>query len=169
MAFSELPKIERISQLLDYDPESGMFRWKIFRRWSAKSGDIAGTLSKKGYIIISIDGEDYLAHRLAWKLMTKNDPVHQIDHIDRDKTNNSFSNLREVTNQLNQYNVSEQKNNTSGKKGVYFNKKQQKWIARIGYNYKKINLGSYEKFEDASAAYDQMAIKINGLKHDIVA
>jgi len=149
----KLPDIERLSQLLDYDPETGIFRWKQFRRWSAQKGDIAGYVTKKGYRKISIDCVDYGAHRLAWKIVYNEDPSDQIDHIDRDKQNNKISNLRLATNQQNCMNVAAKKNNTSGIKGVYFNKKQQKWIARIGFNYKKINLGSFEKIEDAALAY----------------
>jgi hypothetical protein len=149
----KLPSIERLNQLLNYDPETGIFRWKIFRRWSAKVGDIAGFISSKGYRKISVDGVDFSAHRLAWKMFYNEEPNFQIDHIDRNKDNNKINNLRLVTNQENQRNVDLQKNNKSGFKGVYFNKKQQKWIARIGFNYKKINLGTFETPTDAYNAF----------------
>jgi len=154
-----LPDIERLRQLLDYDPVMGYFTWKEFRRWSAKKGDIAGTITSKGYINISIDGVDYKAHRLAWKISYNEDPINQVDHIDRNKTNNKLSNLRIVNNQQNQINTNIQRNNSSGVKGVYFNKKQNKWIARIGFNYKKVNLGSFETIEEAKVTYENAVKK----------
>jgi len=153
MSILKLPEIDRLRQLLDYDPETGIFRWKQFRRWSAKEGDFAGYINKRGYHKISVDGVDYSAHRIAWKIFYNEEPSDIIDHVDRNKQNNKIENLRLATNQQNCMNVEVKKNNTSGVKGVYFNKKQQKWVARIGFNYNKINLGSFEKIEDAARAY----------------
>jgi hypothetical protein len=149
----KLPDIERLRQLLDYDPETGVFRWKQFRRGVAKQGSIAGYTTKKGYRKISVDGIDYTEHRLAWKIFYNFDPTDQIDHIDRNRQNNKISNLRLATNQQNCMNTGIKKNNTSGVTGVYFYKKQQKWVARIGFNYKKINLGSFDTIEEATLAY----------------
>jgi len=149
-----LPDTERLRQLLDYNSETGIFVWKKARRNKAQKGIIAGWLSQKGYWKITVDGIDYPAHRLAWKFFYGHEPENQIDHIDKNKQNNKISNLRIATNQQNCMNIPIKKNNSSGFTGVYFNKKQQKWIARIGLNGTKINLGSFETIENAALAYE---------------
>ena len=162
MASLKLPSQDRIRQLLDYDPDTGFFTWKIFRRWSAPVGGKAGHLNSKGYMKITIDSIEYQAHRIAWKYMTGEDPIYQIDHIDGVKLNNRFSNLRQATNEENQKNIGKQKNNTSGQKGVTYTKKKKKWMARIGVKYKRIFIGEFEKFEDAVSAYKVAAKKYHG-------
>ena len=97
----------RLKELLNYDPISGIFTWKT-SRGGRKPGSIAGTKCiHKGYITIQIDGTLYRAHRLAFLYMIGRLPEDQVDHIDRCKDNNAWSNLRECTqaeNQLNKYN-----------------------------------------------------------------
>ncbi len=82
----------------------------------------------------------------------------QADHKNGNKLDNTRSNLREATNQMNQANVSRQKNNSTGFKGVSFKKSLQKWVARIGVNRTRIHLGYFSTPEEASEAYTKAAI-----------
>lgn len=75
-----------------------------------------------------------------------------IDHINRNKLDNRKSNLRIVTNSQNMLNTGIYSNNTSGYKGVTYNKKDRRWIAQVKVNYKNIVLGRFENKEDAAKA-----------------
>ena len=83
----------------------------------------------------------------------------QVDHIDGNGLNNCRSNLRAATKQENGCNRNKQKNNTSGRKGVGWNKQHQKWQAQIQVNGKQIHLGYFDDIEDAVRAYNQAAKK----------
>ena len=90
---------DRLSSLLEYNAESGAFRWlkKPHKRNHNIVGDIAGYNQKGGYIIIQIDKQRYFAHRVAWFYVYGVWPTDEIDHINGDKLNNSIENLREAT------------------------------------------------------------------------
>lgn len=97
----------RLKELLNYDPITGIFTWKI-SRGGRNPGSIAGSRDTlRDYITIQIDGTLYRAHRLAFLYMLGRLPEDQVDHIDRCRYNNAWNNLRECTqaeNQLNKYN-----------------------------------------------------------------
>jgi hypothetical protein len=99
------------------------------------------TKSHDGYWYGRIFYQQVLAHRVAWKIMTGVDPT-EIDHIDGNRGNNKWSNLRDGTRSDNLRNVSLKRNNKSGSMGVSFSKRQQKWIASIW-------LGSFDSKEEA--------------------
>lgn len=97
---------ERARELLDYDKGSGLLRWKA-RRGSSKdrSGKVAGCVSKGNhYHLVRVENRMYGAHRLAWLIVTGSWPTFEIDHINRDKTDNRWCNLRDVTHQENMLN-----------------------------------------------------------------
>lgn len=85
-----------------------------------------------------------------------------IDHKDGDGLNNRRSNLRHVTRNQNSFNQKTPKNNTSGYKGVSFNKKRGKWVSSIGVSWKKRQLGYYATAEDANAAYCKASAEFHG-------
>src|SRR6266852_3300978 len=66
-------------RILDNDPLTGKFRWKLGRKGVA-AGTSAGTIDKDGYLVIMIDGKNYFAHRLAWFMNTGAWPVNDLDH-----------------------------------------------------------------------------------------
>ena len=140
----ELTQAE-LKEKLEYNPETGIFTWLINKK--------IGYLDKDGYLIITIKCKHYRAHRLAWLYMTGSWPVNQIDHIDRNRINNIFENLRDVTNTQNHWNEGYSKNNTSGYKGVYWYKPYKKWKAQISVNGKHIHLGYFDIPEEAAKAY----------------
>lgn len=159
-----LPPLEELEQLLNYDPETGVFRWRVSRGRTAKAGEIAGHPTVKGYLQIGLKGKEYYAHRLAWLFITKTDPcITQIDHINGNKLDNSAINLRLATNGENKKNTGLQKNNTSGFKGVWEDKRWNTgWRAVIGNNGKKINLGTFPTPELAHMAYCKAAAELHG-------
>lgn len=152
---------ERLKKLLHYDPLTGIFRWKersfkMFKTsrdcnaWNAKyAGKVAGCKRHDKRVIISIDGEIYLSHRLAWLYVHGYFPEQGIDHKDRNPSHNWISNLRPVTNQCNMRNVGNRKDSNSGVKGVSWHKKNNKWQVHIRINGKSKGIGTFTDFTEA--------------------
>jgi hypothetical protein len=140
---------------LDYNPETGVFKWKETSRRGFVGKEAGCFCQRDGYIRIRVDGKLELAHRLAWNITYPNAPVtssEQIDHINHVRTDNRIANLRKATNTENSRNASIGANNTSGALGVWFEKRRDKWVAEIKVDRKKKHLGQFDTFEDALAA-----------------
>lgn len=124
---------DTLTELLDYNPDTGIFTWKKFICSKAQAGQVAGSVDKKGYIIIRINGFAYRAHRLAWFYVHCKWPLDQLDHLNQVKTDNRMSNLRQCSAAGNNRNRSLPKNNKSGQIGVYEGRagkaKKMFWIA----------------------------------------
>lgn len=156
---------EYVRSILDYDPETGEFRWKyrsdVGKAWNTRySGKPAGFICKThGRLVIVVGDTHYQGHRVAWLHHTGEWPGNEIDHIDGDPTNNRISNLRECTSAQNKMNKVVQRNNKLGIKGVFFNKERNKYTAKIKASGKHIHLGHFANVEAAKAAYD-MAEKL---------
>ena len=161
MVKSEL-SVDYLREILDYNPESGVFRWKVSNNNRVKVGDVAGTLKRDGYRRIMINGKAYLERRLAWFYVHGKWPKDMIDHINGIKDDNYIENLREATNAENQWNRTKRDNNTSGFKGVCWNKAAQKWQAQIRINNKVKYLGLFDSPEEAYAAYCKAAKELFG-------
>lgn len=135
---------EGLKELFDYDPETGALLRRISvgkgNRW--RKGTIAGHISKQGYGRVRVEGRMYLIHRLVWLWHKGYLPENDIDHIDRDKTNNRIENLREVSKSCNLQNTGNPANNTSGVKGISWWKSKEKWRVRM-YIHKKDNFIKY--------------------------
>jgi hypothetical protein len=141
----------RLRQVLDYDPESGIFRWLVKSNSRVNAGDIAGHLKRTGYVHIGVDGTDYAAHRLAFLYMVGVLARVDVDHADGNKSNNRWSNLRLAGKSLNGANAKRRRDNTSGFKGVTWN--GYRWEASIQVSGRQIRLGTYTSPEEAHAAY----------------
>ena len=89
---------ERLKELYTFDQDTGHFRYLSKSRTRRRGvGAVAGSLSKQmGYVLVGVDGPQYLAHRLAWLYMTGAWPDAEVDHIDGDHTNNDSGNLQEL-------------------------------------------------------------------------
>lgn len=142
---------EKLKELLDYDPETGIFTWKISKSRAVK-GCKAGYIGRRGYIIITIDKIKYPAHRLAYIWMTGKNPESIMDHINGNTGDNKWSNLRLANPSENSCNAARQRNNKSGVTGVSWSKELGKWRADVTKNGNRHYLGLFDEFEDAVSA-----------------
>lgn len=142
----------RLKELLYYDPQTGVFTWRVDRSRLAKSGCVAGSINSCGYRNIWIDRKQYKASRLAWLYVHGAFPSGFIDHIDRVRANDRISNIRVASRSENGQNLTVKKNNKSGFVGVNWHKGTSKWTAQIMINGKKIYLGVFNTPEEAATA-----------------
>ncbi len=149
-----------LKSILDYNPETGIFVWKI-SRGKAKAGNVAGYLTKSKYLVIRIDNINYLAHRIAWLYSYGNLPK-ILDHINGNRNDNRLCNLRECTRSQNQYNHKNYSTNTSGVKGVSWNTKMQKWKVAIRTKFGRLHLGYYKSLDEAKDVIMKARIKYHG-------
>lgn len=171
---SKLPSIEYLRECFTYESESGLLTWNVrpihhfknhhgMNTFNSKfSGKPCDSLHNGGYTSVSISAKHYLAHRVIWKMITGEDPGALIDHIDGNKKNNSFSNLRLATKQQNAFNSRKSCNNKSGFKGVSFDSQRNKYYACINLSGKTKYLGRYDTPELAHIAYVEAAKNIHG-------
>ncbi len=145
---------ERLKEVLRYEPDTGNFIWLISPRFNVPIGTIAGSENSVGYINIRIDTKLYPAHRLAWLYMTGSFPNQDLDHIDRVRTNNKWSNLREATDSQNYLNTAKRHQNKSGFKGVSWKKRNRKWQVQLCGDY----LGLFSDIREAALAYNKEAL-----------
>ena len=157
---------EYVRSRLDYDPETGVFTWKLqpgLASWNARySGKVAGSSDRYGYLMIKLQGRRLLAHRLVWLHVYGEWPAELVDHVNRDKADNRLSNLRAASYAQNSANMTKRARNTSGLKGVSPVSGTAKWRARIKIERKSINLGTFSSKRDAHAAYVQAATRLYG-------
>ena len=152
---------DKIRDRLTYDSESGEFTWlkreektredKIYN--SKNAGNRAGYLHKaSGYYCVGIGGKNLRLHRVAWFLHYGAWPKHNIDHINRERSDNRIANLRDVCQKENQRNLSKANNNNSGVTGVCMRKNTGRWKAQIQVGGRSIHLGYFEDFNAAVEA-----------------
>lgn len=137
---------ERLREVLRYEPETGVFI-------RVDDGRIAGGKTGTGYRLISVFGKQYYAHRLAWLYIVGEFPSLCIDHINGDRMDNRFSNLRIAEHRQNCANARRSSANTSGLKGVSWSKAAGKWQANVKRDGVNIYLGLFKTREAAHAAY----------------
>lgn len=144
----------RIMEVLEYSPETGLFRWKVMYNSAQKRGWFSGS-NKDGYLIIRFNRKSYKTHRLAWLIVYGDFPSGEIDHEDQNKWNNRISNLKDVSHKENSKNCALSKANKSGFTGVAFHKITGKWQASIRVDGKIVYLGLFDNIEDAIACRKQ--------------
>lgn len=152
---------DRLKELLHYDPDTGVWRWRV-SRGRVIPGEKAGRTDANGYVGIRVERELYYAHRLAWVYMTGEWPLNQIDHINMDRADNRWCNLRAATVSQQRMNRRRQTNNRSGHKGVYWHKAAQKWVAEVNADGKKHYLGLFECPELAALVCSEHTAKYHG-------
>lgn len=151
------PTADQVRAAINYDPETGAFTWRdrpeLTNRWRARyPGTKAGTVVR-GYTIIRIEKKHFRAARLAWVYMYGEWPNGLVDHINMNRSDDRIANLRLATKAQNSANSPARSTNTSGFKGVTWNKRRSKWQAQICVDYKHVHLGLYDAKEQAAAAY----------------
>lgn len=148
---------ERVRELLDYDPETGLLRWRA-QRCNVAAGSVAGSPAPAGAVRIGIDGVIYLAHRLAWLYVNGEWPKMCIDHINGDPKDNRIANLRDVRIQVNSQNRRKPRRiNNTGLIGAAWDERRGHYIARIRDSERQRTryIGSFATAEEAHAAYVQ--------------
>jgi len=144
----------RLIDVLDYDRDSGLFTWRKATnpRMNLLVGSVAGCLRPDGYLSISIDGDSFLAHRLAWFWITGQWPAEEIDHKNGAKADNRLANLREANRSQNRQNTRRSFSET-GLVGVSWCKRDKRFRAVIKLNGRQKSLGYFTTAESAQVAY----------------
>lgn len=153
----------RMMQLLQYDPQTGVFTRRVDCS-NSKAGAVAGSLHPDGYLQIALDGKRYLCHRLAWLYVRGDWPLQMIDHINGCRSDNRIANLRDVSRSVNMQN---QKRAPSGKKsnaplGVFWNPRARRWRSKIVVAGVRMDLGYFADQRAAHSAY----IKAKRMLHE---
>lgn len=153
---------EYLKEIIDYDPETGVFTWKKPRP-RIQVGNRAGYPHHKGHWEMEIDGKAYRLHQLAW-LYIHGTPIPAIiDHRDGVKSRNAIANLRAADNGQNRANSKANKNSSLGVKGVTKNiRGKLPYRAQITVNGITKNLGTFATIPEAKLAYDEAAKKAFG-------
>lgn len=175
MADKILPTPEQLRELLRYDPETGKLYWKerpegmfsthrSFRTWNTRFGgeEAFTATSTQGYKVGSVFDSLLRAHRVAWAIFYGEWPSDQVDHLNSNRSDNRIINLRGADSYQNRRNSGKRWNNTSGYKGVMWNKQKRKWQAEIKAGSIRKHLGFFENPKDGYAAYCRAADKIHG-------
>jgi len=152
---------ELLKEFVNYNQETGIFR-HIKARKGVKLYSIAGTLCRTGYINISVNGKIYQSHRLAWLYVYGEWPEKHLDHINGNPSDNRIANLRLADISENARNKKLFKNNTSGVKGVTWDKYKFKWKAYVGFNRKLISLGYFDSIEEAKQIVQVERLRLHG-------
>lgn len=150
---------ERLREMVAYSPETGLFSCLMARKNRAV-GDIEDRIAGPGYVAFCLDGRQYYAHRLAWFYMHGEWPAGEVDHINRDKTDNRLANLRVATRSQNSANIGARSDNRSGFKGVFPNKRR--WSSQVIARGKTYHLGTFDTPEMAHEAYCHAARRLHG-------
>lgn len=145
--------VERLREVLSYDPDSGQFRWRVQLSAWGKVGQVAGTKGERGYIHICVDRNICAAHRLAWLHTHGAWPKYEIDHINGVKDDNRLINLRDVPRRINQQNQRRAIGGRTGLIGATFHRATGKYRARVWVDGRNISLGLYATPEEAHEAY----------------
>jgi hypothetical protein len=157
MTLQDALNAEQLRAALDYDPETGIFRWRIRadmpKKWNTRyAGTVAGRIPKprEGYVVITVNNRSYRAHRLAWLYVTGEWPIGDLDHVNGKTGNNWFSNLREATRTQN--NINQKCHNRHGLKGIKI-ARSGRWVAYIKAEGKLRHLGTFDDPQSAHEAY----------------
>jgi len=161
--------VERLKELMRYEPDTGRFvrlidvrKGKGVGTIKARAGEIAGAVHPQGYRIIKIDGHAYKAHRLAFFYMTGRWPPDVLDHINCQKDDNRFENLRHANAFQNARNRRAYRCNRIGHKGVSKAPHSDRYVAKIRVNNQLLHIGTYDTPSEAAEAYSRAASGLHG-------
>ena len=142
---------ELVRKLFDYDPETGVVTRKVSINYKAKKGTIITSVGGSGYYRVGIKGRRYPLHRVIWLWMEGYFPEHEIDHINRDRLDNRWENLRVVSHSCNMRNTSLANSSTTRIRGVHLCKKDKFYQSYIKKDSKRYNLCWSKDFTEAVA------------------
>ena len=153
------PTQEELCELFEY--RDGSIYWRNTSSTMAQAGSKAGCVNGRGYLVVGIKYKKYLVHRIIWA-MHGNDPAAVLDHINGDTQDNKIENLRASTHTENMCNAKRSKRNTSGVKGVSWNKTARKWIGSVWYQYKMHKTPPFDSKEECAAAVMTLRCGLHG-------
>lgn len=154
---------EYLHETLHYTPETGVFTWNISPKPDIHVGDIAGCLNRvTGYIEIRINHRIFRSARLAWLYVHGKWPEDEIDIINGIRDDVRICNLREASRAEITRNQLMRRNNTSGVKGISWNKNAKKWIAYCTVNHKRHHLGLFTDIAEAEQVVRQFREEYHG-------
>ena len=150
---------KEVSELFDYNYETGEVTWKV-TKGAAKKGKSTGCPSN-GYLVVRFNGKLERLHRVIMSLILRRDILRDeiVDHINGDKLDNSYRNLRVGSSSQNNQNQRVRKNNTSGCKGVSWCSPRATWVVHIRESGKSIYVGSSGDLKEAARMYDREAVR----------
>lgn len=152
---------EELKSILNYNSETGEFSWLPTKmKW--KRSNRVGSKKASSYMQVGIGDKVYYQHRLAWLYMTGEMPDSEIDHINGIRDDNRWCNLRLATSSQNGMNTALSSVNTSGIKGVSWDRRNKKWCATIKINRRTIWLGRHSSIESAKKAIEIARVHIHG-------
>jgi len=143
--------LDTASRRFNYDKVTGRLTYRISTSYKTPVGKDAGYIwshGNKRYWHVKVEGKSYKVHRIVWLLVYGELPDNQIDHINGNTLDNRIENLRAVDNITNSMNRSIQSNNSSGYHGIN-QLPSGNWRVRINVNRKRINVGTFESFDEA--------------------
>ena len=151
-ARADLPVVERLKSLFDYNPTTGILTRRVPVS-CAKAGAVAGTPTRTGHITVSVDRKLLYVHRIAWAMQTGAWPTKEIDHMDGNPKNNQWINLREADRALNMQNL--HRSNTKSGTGMLgaFRAKHGRFTSKIRARGVIHYLGTFATADEAHAAY----------------
>lgn len=157
--------IDHIKTQVGYSPETG----EII---SLRTLRVIGH-SRNGYVGVSLrDAAEkwrpYLAHRIAFALMLGRWPLDQVDHVNMDRADNRWANLREATPSQNVVNCRLRKDNTSGARGVVWVRRLERWRARFEGDGKIIDIGHFKSVAEAAAVRDAAMREFFGERYRVL-
>lgn len=157
--FEQTLSQERIRNLFNYDPITGNLSWN---NPEAPNKHLAGRLIRRTngikYLLVTYRGVTFCAHRIIWMHFHGQWPSQYLDHINGDSKDNRIDNLRLATHTENRRNTLKYKNNSTGYKGVCFNKRLKRYTAHIRVNKILKHLGVFDTALEAAKAYDDAAL-----------
>ena len=166
-------KISKKEVVENFDYKDGKLFWRKKISNKINAGSEAGHFYSRPDRVgkrckISLNGKKYFRSRLVWVMHFGEIPEGiQIDHIDRNVSNDRIENLRLATNSENNINKEMKISNTSGFRGIYFCKNKNKWLAEIGLNGKQYRIGRFKTKEEAYQAYLKSAREFHGIWNPI--
>jgi len=163
--FSRTVPIDLIRRLFNYNPETGALTWAddlgkykagksaVVTRYRQVWGDFSA--------VVNIFGSSYQANRIVWAHVTGEFPIDEIDHKNRDRRDNRWSNLRRADRGQNQANTGLYSNNRAKVRGVHKTTKGR-WRAMISVNGKNRHIGYFDTAAAANAAWRLAAKQVHG-------